>query len=163
MKQILIVFVFGVLAVAANAQDVDGFWKSTKAGAELIIEIRDGKAVIKSVQDTKIPKQLLDGFMYEDIRSAGKNIWKARRNAWKYQGMGGENAESGHWEPAEELTLTLSEDGNMLTASGHWTYVRVVQEDDGFIEQTKKLIKSIIIDESKPAKPSSTASSGVRG
>lgn len=118
-------FLFFIFPLAVKAQNIDGLWQSTKPGAELFIEIKGSKAVITSVGKTSLTKKLENGYMYEEITLAGQNKWSARRNAWKYNGVGGVNADSGRWEKAENLTLILSTDGKTLSASGHWTYKRV--------------------------------------
>jgi hypothetical protein len=110
-----------------KAEDINGKWQSSKPGAELFIEIENSKATITSVGKTTLTKKLEGGNMYESIHFIEGGKWKAQRNAWIYNGVGGQNAENGRWEKAKEneLTLSLSADGNVLTASGHWSYKRV--------------------------------------
>jgi hypothetical protein len=81
--------------------------------------------------------------MYESITYEGNGSWKAQRNSWIYNGVGGNNSDGGHWEKGPNLTLTLSKDKNMLSASGHWSYKRVLKViDNSTIEKNSKSVMS---------------------
>ncbi len=125
LTTLLLLFFSGLALFAQNATDIKGQWQSTKAGAELFIEINGANATITSVGKTSLTPKVVGGSIYQYIAATGNNTWSAQRNAWMYTGIGGINQDGGHWEKANKLTLTLSEDGNTLTASGHWTYKRV--------------------------------------
>ncbi len=108
-----------------NAEDLNGQWIATKPGAELTLEIQGSQATIISLGKTSLTKSLIGGNMYESINYEGNGNWKAQRNSWIYNGVGGNNSDSGHWEKGPNLTLTLSKDKNTLSATGHWSYKRV--------------------------------------
>lgn len=110
-----------------KATDINGLWQSTKPGAELFIDINSPNATISSIGKTTLTNNIVGGKMYEKIQYDGNNVWTAQRNAWIYNGIAGNNSEKGHWEKANPLKLNLSNDKNTLTASGHWTYTRVVK------------------------------------
>jgi hypothetical protein len=105
-----------------KANDLEGKWQSTKPGAELFIEINGETAIITSVEKTKLTTNIVGGAFYEAITYEGNGVWNAQRNAWMYSGT---DSSKGHWEKSNKLKLTLSQDRNTLTASGHWTYKRV--------------------------------------
>lgn len=125
-----------------NAGDLNGQWIATKPGAELTLDIQGSQATIVSLGKTSLTKSLIGGNMYESINYEGNGVWKAQRNSWIYNGVGGNNSASGHWEKGPNLTLTLSKDKNTLSASGHWSYKRVnrVIEDNSSKNETKTVL-----------------------
>lgn len=140
------------LFMVANAQttfqssDLNGLWKAAKPGAEITIEIHQNNGLIISVEETKIPNELLYGILYENIRFEN-NKWKAIRNKWIYPGVNGQNSEKGRWEKGEELTITLSENKKSFQASGHWTFNRIEEKTNGFIINTEEKGKKTVIEE----------------
>ncbi len=125
-----------------KSEDLNGEWLSTKPGAELILDFQSTLATIISLEKTSLTKGLIGGNMYESIVYDGNGVWKAQRNSWIYNGVGGNNSDTGHWEKGPILTLTLSKDKNTLSASGHWSYKRVnrVIEDNTSENETKSVL-----------------------
>ena len=103
------------------AGDINGTWRGTKTGKELLLTINGSQAVITSIEGSKLPNEIVGGQMYTDIKYTGQGKWTARRNAWMYSSS---HPEKGTWEDAGSLTLSLSADKNILAASGHWTFKR---------------------------------------
>lgn len=127
MKTIIVTLLTVLTAYSQNnftAKDLNGKWQSTKPGAELFIEIYGPTAIISSVEKTKLTTNIVGGAFYEGITYEGNGVWNAQRNAWMYSGT---DSSKGHWEKSNKLKLTLSADKNTLTASGHWSYKRVVK------------------------------------
>jgi hypothetical protein len=120
-----LVFQFSSAQTTFTANDLNGQWLSTKPGAELVLDIQQNQATIVSLGKSSLTKSLIGGNMYESITYEGNGVWKAQRNSWIYNGVGGNNSNSGRWEKGPKLTLTLSKDKNTLSASGHWSYKRV--------------------------------------
>lgn len=123
-----------------NTGDLNGQWIATKLGAELTLEIQGSQASIISLGKTSLTTSLLGGNMYESINYEGNGIWKAQRNSWIYNGVGGNNSDSGHWEKGPNLTLTLSKDKNTLSASGHWSYKRVNRVVEDSDNETRSVL-----------------------
>lgn len=129
--------------ITLNAEDLNGQWIATKPGAELTLDIQGTQATIVSLGKSSLTKSLIGGNMYESINYEGNGVWKAQRNSWIYNGVGGNNSASGHWEKGPNLTLTLSKDKNMLSASGHWSYKRV----NRVIEDTDNETRSVLLED----------------
>ncbi|MGV8946371.1 MAG: hypothetical protein ACOH1N_08085 [Lutibacter sp.] len=125
-----------------SREDLNGQWQSTKPGADLILDIDNSQATILSLGKSTLTKSLIGGNMYESISYNGNGVWKAQRNSWIYNGVGGNNSDKGHWEKGPELTLKLSEDKNTLSASGHWSYKRV----NAVIENTSNVTSTLLED-----------------
>ncbi|TVZ59286.1 hypothetical protein NA63_1814 [Flavobacteriaceae bacterium MAR_2010_105] len=138
-----VIFVFQ-LSSAQNtfkADDLNGQWISTKPGAELVLAILQSQATIVSLGKSSLTKSLIGGNMYDGITYEGDGNWKAQRNSWIYNGMGGNNSDSGRWEKGPKLTLKLSSDKNTLSASGHWSYKRVVKViEDSTLEKNSRSV-----------------------
>jgi hypothetical protein len=89
------------------------------------MEIKGGRGTLITLSSTKdFTGKLLDGNIYEDISNAGTNKWNATRNTWKFTGLTRQDHENGRWEKAGSCQFTLSQDGNTLSVSGHWTWKR---------------------------------------
>lgn len=130
-----------------KATDINGEWQSTKPAAEIYINIQGSTATINSVGKTTLTTNIVDGAIYDDIKYDGNGVWSAQRNAWIYNGIGGVNSEKGHWEKANLLKLSLSEDKNTLIASGHWTYKRVLKSIGSTEETTESTTQKQTITE----------------
>lgn len=132
-KIILTLIILGFFIQSAISQtkflkdDINGVWQSTKIGAEIFINISGTQATITSVGNTTLTKNIISGFLYEDIKYEGNGVWIAQRNSWIYNGVNGNNSESGHWEKGGILKLTLSQDKNTLSASGHWIFKKSIR------------------------------------
>ena len=108
-----------------NAQSIEGKWVVTKGSTEITMEIKGSSGALVSLSSTKeFTDKILDGNIYEDITSAGVNKWNAIRNTWKFTGVTRQDQEKGRWEKAGNCQFTLSQDGNTLSVSGHWTWKR---------------------------------------
>lgn len=107
-----------------NIKDINGVWKCTKPGKEITIEIQQSKGIVISVEGTSIPSDLLNGALYEAI-TFQDGTWKAIRNKWIYPGVNGTQAEEGHWEKGENVTMQLDDSKNNLIVVGHWNFTRV--------------------------------------
>jgi len=124
-----------------KSEDLNGEWLSTKPGAELILDFQSTLATIISLEKTSLTKGLIGGNMYEGMVYDGNGVWKAQRNSWIYNGVGGNNSDTGHWEKDPILTLKLSKDKNTLSASGHWSYKRVNRViEDNTSENKSKIV-----------------------
>jgi hypothetical protein len=89
------------------------------------MEIKGGSGTLITLSSTKdFTGKLLDGNIYENISTAGTNKWNATRNTWKFTGLTRQDQENGRWEKAGSCQFTLSQDGNTLSVSGHWTWKR---------------------------------------
>ncbi len=110
---------------ALQAQTIEGKWSVTKGSTEFTMEIKGSSGTLIILSSTKeFTNKLLDGNIYEDITSAGANKWNGTRNTWKYTGVTRKEQENGRWEKAGNCQFTLSQDGNTLSVSGHWTWKR---------------------------------------
>lgn len=147
MKHYILFYTFLVFQLSSaqttfKADDLNGQWLSTKPGAELVLDIQQNQATIVSLGKSTLTKSLIGGNMYESITYEGNGVWKAQRNSWRYNGVGGNNSDSGRWEKGPKLTLTLSKDKNMLSASGHWSYKRVIKviEDNSSVKTSRSVL-----------------------
>ena len=130
---IILSFIFfpGLAQSNFTKNDIDGLWKSTKAGAEIFIRISGSSATITSIGTSSLTKKIIGGNLYENITYQGNGKWLSTRKSWIYPGVSGNNSEKGHWEVSTEEPkrpiLKLSSDKTILSALEHWTFKR----DDG--------------------------------
>lgn len=129
-----------------EANDLNGLWKATKPGAEIMIEINNNSGIVISVEGTKMPKEIIYGALYQDIRFEN-NQWKAIRNKWIYPGVNGQNSEQGRWETGDELTITMADNKKSFQAIGHWTFNRIEERKNGFVINTNDNGKKAVIEE----------------
>jgi hypothetical protein len=108
-----------------DAQSIEGKWLVTKGSTEFTMEIKGSNGTLVALSSVKdFTDKLLEGNVYQDITSAGANKWNGTRNTWKYTGVTRKEQENGRWEKAGNCQFTLSQDGNTLSVSGHWTWKR---------------------------------------
>lgn len=124
-KCIIICFCFISFNNRLLAQSIEGKWLVTKGSTEFTMEIKGSNGTLIALSSVKdFTDKLLDGNIYEDISSAGANKWNGTRSTWKYTGVTRKEQENGRWEKAGNCQFTLSQDGNTLSVSGHWTWKR---------------------------------------
>lgn len=108
------------------SQSIEGLWKVTKGSTDITLEIKNNTGTVLSISSTKeFTDKIIGGNLYTNIVSIGAKKWKANRYTWRYNGTSREEQEKGWWTQVADSELSLSEDGNTLTASGHWTWKRV--------------------------------------
>lgn len=108
-----------------ESQTLDGKWITTKGTTELTLEIVGDEGKIISLSSTKdFTNKILEGVIYDDIKKNPNNKWVSNRYTWKFTGVSRQEQENGRWEKVGPCQLSLSEDGNTLSASGHWTWKR---------------------------------------
>jgi hypothetical protein len=108
-----------------DAQSIEGKWLVTKGSTEFTMEIKGSNGTLVALSSVKdFTDKLLEGNVYQDITSAGANKWNGTRNTWKYTGVTRKEQENGRWEKAGNCQFTLSQDGNTLSVSRHWTWKR---------------------------------------
>lgn len=125
MKSFIYLVILTLSPVLLRAQSIEGKWIITKGTTQITMEISQGAGKLISLSSTKeFTDKILDGYIYEDISKSGQNQWKGIRNTWKYTGVSRQDQEKGRWEKAGDCQFTLSQDGNTLSVSGHWTWKR---------------------------------------
>lgn len=117
---------FTFLPLSSVSQSIEGLWKVTKGTTEITMEIKGSSGKVIALNSTKdFTDKIIGGTLYDNIVSLGTSKWKANRYTWRYNGTSRQEQESGWWTQVADSELSLSEDGNTLTASGHWTWKRV--------------------------------------
>ena len=109
-----------------QSQTIAGVWKIQKGETEIRITINEGTGTITWLSSTKdFTEKIIGGAIYSDIKPIDKLKWSATRNFWEYYGVSRENKDKGWWTEAGKTVLSLSADGNILSASEHWTWTRL--------------------------------------
>ncbi len=128
MNKLIIVFISFLTfwPLVTFSQSIEGLWKVTKGSTDITLEIKNNTGTVLSISSTKeFTDKIIGGKLYTNIVNIGTNKWKANRYTWRYNGTSREEQEKGWWTQVADSELSLSEDGNTLSASGHWTWKRV--------------------------------------
>ena len=125
LKVILSLFLLASF-IQIQSQTIAGVWKIQKGETEIRITINEGTGTITWLSSTKdLTEKIIGGAIYSDIKPIDKLKWSATRHFWEYYGVSRENKDKGWWTEAGKTVLTLSPDGNILSASEHWTWTRL--------------------------------------
>lgn len=109
-----------------QSQTIAGVWKVQKGATEIRMTINEGSGTITWLSSTKdFTEKIIGGAIYSNITSIDKLKWSANKSTWKYNGISREDQDKGWWTEAGKTVLTLSPDGNILSASEHWTWTRL--------------------------------------
>jgi len=129
-------FFFKTVTLNAQVQfdpgDIVGLWQCTKSGNDIILEISGENGVVRSIGSSKLPKSLVGGFMYMNIKfdQIEKKLWVAQKNVWKSKEDDNTLPVTGRWIKAEMLTFKMSDDKNNFTAYGDLTFKRLSKKID---------------------------------
>ncbi len=86
---------------AYNAKDIEGIWRHP-SGYEL--KIKDNQARIFTVNDSGVPKKLITGVFYDEIKHLDGNEWSAVFYQWRYSDN---NKQDGRWVKIGTVTITM--------------------------------------------------------
>lgn len=100
---------YGQSTVSYTAKDIEGIWRHP-SGYEL--KIKDNQARIFAVHESGVPKKLVNGLFYDEIKHEGGNTWTALFYQWRYSDN---NKQDGRWVKIGKVTLVMESHKKWIT------------------------------------------------
>lgn len=100
---------YGQSTVSYSAKDIEGIWRHP-SGYEL--KIKDSQARIFAVHESGVPKKLVNGLFYDEIKYEGGNVWSAVFYQWRYLDP---NKQNGRWVKIGNVTRVMQPNKKLIT------------------------------------------------
>lgn len=95
--------------ISYSAKDIEGIWRHP---SRYELKIKDKQARIFAVNDSGVPRKLINGLFYDEIKHQGGNTWTAIFYQWRFVDH---NKQDGRWVKIGKVSIQMNADKKGIT------------------------------------------------